>query len=138
MPNGELSLDELPAVQAWANPLMPTPPVSAPARLAPWVSPGRAHLVDEPTADQVALWEAAGAEANRWWIWGAPMPVPQFPRKIWPDWVDLLNAMIAIEWRGFTLPDDPLDDWLRRERLRPFTDHALADDPAVRLQRVRP
>ncbi|MEV0031408.1 hypothetical protein [Nocardia sp. NPDC050793] len=84
----------------WDNPCLPGPIDPA---LTPWVSPGRVNLAPDPTESEAALWAHAACGAT---------PELQFPRKLWPDWTDVLNALIAIEWRraGMGVPEDPFAD----------------------------
>ncbi|WP_280194182.1 hypothetical protein [Nocardia farcinica] len=77
--------------------------------LDPWLSPGLTPIANDPIPAEEAVWQAAAEEA-KWRVYAPPelLETLQWPRKIWPDWVDVLNAVIALEWRkaGWVPPED--------------------------------
>ncbi len=104
----------------WANPLLPT--LTEPT-LGPWASPGRVSLAPALTEQDQDTWDEAASYARTPW-----------PRTFSEA---LLWHVIAQQRELWPLPDDPLDppEWLRRQRLRPYSDYAgRIADPALCVQ----
>ncbi|WP_342800989.1 hypothetical protein [Nocardia sp. No.11] len=116
-----LTYDEILAYAAWANPFLPA---VEELTVEPWASPGRVSVAPELSSTDRRTWDEALTRAR-------PTGPRTLPEVLWCH-------VVAQQRELWPLPDGPFDtpEWIRRQRLRPFSDYAgRINDPALRLPR---